>query len=198
MEILFIILFLVLATPIGGRAAGFVGLTFWTPYFLYVGMLFNVIRIITRYANHRQTSLRFGYSYKFCIMVLKNLYSFEEVVKIMKGVRFDKPHDYICDCDKKLPKAEQTNFKVRFLTAEEQAELRDAMYSVTGMGASRSEKFLTGTVAIKALEIGLQGWDKFTYDNGEDIPFSKENFSAIPPKERDEIANYIRGIEEEE
>jgi len=131
-------------------------------------------------------------------MVLKNLYSFEEVVKIMKGVRFDKPHDYICDCDKKLPKAEQTNFKVRFLTAEEQAELRDAMYSVTGMGASRSEKFLTGTVAIKALEIGLQGWDKFTYDNGEDIPFSKENFSAIPPKERDEIANYIRGIEEEE
>ena len=198
MEILFIILFLVLATPIGGRAAGFVGLTFWTPYFLYVGMLFNVIRIITRYANHRQTSLRFGYSYKFCIMVLKNLYSFEEVVKIMKGVRFDKPHDYICDCDKKLPKAEQTNFKVRFLTAEEQAELRDTMYSVTGMGANRAEKFLTGTVAVKALEIGLQGWDKFTYENGEDIPFSKENFSAIPPKERYEIANYIRGIEEEE
>lgn len=116
----------------------------------------------------------------------------------MKGVRFDKPHDYICECDKKLPKPEQTVFKVRFLTAEEQAELRDIMYSVSGMGANRSERFLTGTVANKALEIGLQGWERFTYDDGTDIPFSKENFSSIRPKERDEIANYIRGIEEEE
>ena len=37
-----------------------------------------------------------------------------------------------------------------------------------------------------------------SFDDGSDIPFSRENFSAIPPKERDEIANYVRGIEEEE
>ena len=198
MEILFIILFLVLATPIGGRAAGFVNITFWTPYVLYVSTLINVIRVITRYANHRQGSLKFGYSYKFCIMVLKNLYSFEEVVRIMKGVRFDKPHDFVCECDKKLPKPEQTVFNTRFLTADEQAELRDAMYSVSGMGANRSEKFLTGTIANKALEIGLQGWTNFKYEDGTEIPFSKENFSSIAPAERDEIANHIRGIEEEE
>ena len=195
MEILFAILFLFLVSPVFTvRAVEFVSITFWTPYFLYVSIQFKVILVILGYANHRQKSMKFGYSYKFCTIVLRNI--FRRVA--MKGVRFDKPHDYICECDKKLPKPEQTVFKVRFLTAEEQAELRDIMYSVSGMGANRSERFLTGTVANKALEIGLQGWEGFTYDDGADIPFSKENFSSIRPKERDEIANYIRGIEEEE
>jgi len=190
--------FISLILQSSGRAAGFINITFWTPFILYVGILLQLIFVISRYANHRVDSMRFGYSYKFCTKALRSLYSTKEVVKIMKGVRFDKPHDFVCECDKKLPKPEQAVFKVRFLTAEEQAELRDTMYSVSGMGANRSEKFLTGTVANKALEIGLQGWTNFKYEDGEDIPFSKENFSAIPPAERDEIANHIRGIEEEE
>ena len=198
MEILFVILFLALATPIGGRAAGFISVTFWTPFILYVSILLQAIFVINRYANHRAASMKFGYSYKFCTKVLRNLYSFEEVVSIMKGVRFDKPHDFVCECDRKLPKPEQTVFKTRFLTADEQAELRDAMYSVSGMGANRSEKFLTGTIANKALEIGLQGWTNFKYEDGAEIAFSKENFSSIAPAERDEIANHIRGITEEE
>lgn len=117
----------------------------------------------------------------------------------MKGVRYEKPHDYVCKCDEKLPKPEQTVFKVRFLTAPEQAELRDIMYSVKGIGAARKEAFLTGSAALKALEYGLQGWANFNYgDSGEPIPFSVDNFSCIPPTQRDEIANHIRGIEEGE
>jgi hypothetical protein len=191
-------MFLMFCTPVRRGATEFIGITFWTPFILYVSILLQLIFVISRYANHRVESLKFGYLYKFCIKALRSLYSTKEVVSIMKGVRFDKPHDYVCECDKKLPKAEQSVFKVRFLTAEEQAELRDTMYSVSGMGANRSEKFLTGTVANKALEIGLQGWEQYTFEDGADIPFSKENFSTIPPAERDELANHIRGIEEEE
>ena len=195
MEIFFVILFFFLVSPVFTvRTAEFVNTTFWTPYILYVSIQYMVVLFALRYANHRQRSLMFGYSYKFCTIFLK--FFMRRVA--MKGVRFDKPHDYVCECDKKLPKEEQTLFKVRFLTAEEQAELRDIMYSVSGMGANRSEKFLTGTVANKALEIGLQGWERFSFEDGSDIPFTRENFSAIRPKERDEIANYIRGIEEEE
>ena len=198
MEILFIILFLIFSTPLYGRAAGLFNFTFWIPYLLYVDVQFRIIRLMISYIGCRAESWKFGYSYKFCTMTLKSLLKSEEVVKVMKGVRFDKPHDFVCKCDSKLPKPEQTIFNVRFLTADEQAELRDLMYSVSGMGANRSEKFLTGTVANKALEIGLQGWKGFTYDDGADIPFSKENFSSIPPAERDEIANHIRGVEEDE
>jgi len=117
----------------------------------------------------------------------------------MKGVRFDKPHTYFCKCDDGKPDAEKTKFQVRFLTAKEQAKLRDQMYSVSGIGAARNEKFLTGTSALTALEMGLVGWENFKFeDNGEVIPFSAANFSCIPPKERDELANYIRGAEEGE
>jgi len=117
----------------------------------------------------------------------------------MKGIRFDKPHEYVCKADRKSPKADRTAFEVRYLTADEQAEIRDAMFNVTGIGNARREKFLTGSSALMALKKGLLGWKNFVYaDTGEKIEFNVENFSCIPPAERDEIANYIRGIEEDE
>jgi len=114
----------------------------------------------------------------------------------MKGIRFDQVHSYVCKCDKGSPVLEQTSFKVRFLTASEQANLRDDMYEVAGVGTKRTEKLKTGSSTQKALELGLKGWENFKFDNGEEIPFSLDNFSCIPPNERDEISNYIRGVEE--
>ena len=117
----------------------------------------------------------------------------------MKGVRFDKPHDYVCKCDENKPDKEKTVFQVRFLTAKEQAKLRDEMYSVSGIGATRAERFLTGTSSLMALSMGMLGWKNFGYeDDGTDIVFNTDNISCIPPKERDELANYIRGSEEGE
>ena len=116
----------------------------------------------------------------------------------MKGVRFTEPHDFVCKCDETLPEEERTSFKVKFLTKEQQAEIRDIMYSVKGIGAARQEKFLTGSAVLKALEYGLVGWKNFKFDDGTDIVFSKENFSCIPPAQRDELANHIRGITEGE
>jgi len=143
-------------------------------------------------------NVEFGYHLKLCLK-LQYLLFFLMEGRNMKGLRFDKPHTYFCKCDEGKPDTEKTKFQVRFLTAKEQAKLRDQMYSVSGVGASRNEKFLTGTSALMALEMGLLGWSNFKFDDtGEEIPFNATNFSCIPPKERDEIANYIRGAEESE
>ena len=156
-----------------------------------------IIKKIFEFLVKRADIYKFGYAFKVCLIILK-FKIFTEVLDNMKGVRFDKPHDYVCKGDRDLPREQQTVFRVQYLNAKEQAELRDMLYGVSGMGETRSEKFLTGTVALKALKFGLKGWDNFNYDDtGEPIPFNEENFSCIPPKERDEIATHIRGTEGE-
>jgi len=135
----------------------------------------------------------FGYAYKIQTKVI--VFLLKEVFD-MEGIRFDEIHDYVCKCDRAVPEAEKAIFRVRFLTALEQAQLRDEMYSVSGIGEGRSEKFLTGTSALKALKIGLKGWANFNYKDKSPIEYNEANISAIPPAERDEIANYIRGTEE--
>jgi hypothetical protein len=139
-----------------------------------------------------------GYGLKVALKLQRYLIGkYEE--EQMKGVRFDKPRDYVCKADRKLPDDEQTVFKVRFLTAQEQADLRDEMYKVTGFGEGRKEMLLTGTVALKALEKCLLGWENFYFEDDEEpVEFNKKNISCIPPTERDEIANYVRGVQEEE
>lgn len=141
---------------------------------------------------------RLGYGLKLAIKIHCYVVKKLEEEEPMKGIRYDKPHDYVCKCDRKKPEKEQTRFKVRFLTAPEQAELRDMIYSVQGFGDKRNERFLSGTISLEALKIGLKGWENFTHEDGEEIPFTVDNFSCIPPAERDEIANYIRGVPEEE
>lgn len=164
-------------------------------YFLWLKLVVEMARALHRHAIR---DFRLGYGLKLALKI--NLYVAKQLEEEepMKGIRFDKPHDFVCKCDEGKPKKEQTVFHVRFLTAKEQADLRDRVYNVSGFGEKRSEKFLSGTIALEALRIGLKGWENFNFDDGEPIPFTEDNFSCIPPRERDEIANYIRGIPEEE
>jgi len=172
---------------------------YWFPYFIYLCCLIKFYDFVTIFAKDRVITRKLGRSYKLAIKLLNILTKTWEVKRIMKGVRYNVPRDYVCKCDKKLPKEDQTIFRVRFLTTEEQADIRDGLYGVTGVGASRKEVLKTGSTTYKALELGLLGWENFKYeDTGEAIPFSIENFSCIAPAERDEIANYIRGINETE
>jgi len=193
MEFLFLIFILTLAT-FNVRAQ----LLFWAPYFIYCWILFLILLFSELRMCRLIKEWRLGYKYKVFAKLSKALLNLQEVKEIMKGVRFDKPHGFVCKCDKGKPEEEQTTFNVRFLTATEQAQVRDEMYAVSGMGGSRKEKFLTGSAVLIALKMGLLGWTNFNYeDTEESIEFSVANFSCIPPSERDEIANYIRGIEEE-
>lgn len=182
----------------GWRVARLARAIFLFPIVTYTFINFLIILIFDCAVSRMVKQWKFGYIFKFCTMVVSNRLNLKEVQIIMKGVRFDKPHEYVCKCDIKKSKDERTSFKVRFLTAPEQADIRDAMYAVSGVGNARKERFLTGSSSLLALEKGLLGWENFNYeDSGEKIEFSSENFSCIPPAERDEIANYIRGIEEE-
>ena len=193
------LLFLLLHTVYVRGAAGLISITFWAPYIGYVSFVLFLIRMLDIFMINKAKCMKFGYTYKLCSKILLGLLNTREVVEIMKGVRFDKPHVYICKDDRELPSESQTRFKVKFLTAKDQAHIRDIMYNVSGMGKERSEKFLTGTAALKALEMGLVGWENFNYeDDGGEISFSKENLSCIRPNVRDEIANYVRGVEEGE
>lgn len=114
----------------------------------------------------------------------------------MKGIRAGKTIEYICKEDRELPKEDQTVWELKLLGAKEQAKLRDDLYEISGMGEGRTERFKTGSTALKALELGLKGWRNFRYDDGEPVPFSVENFDCIPPETRDELSNIVRGIKE--
>ena len=171
---------------------------FWIPYLSFINLNFFILIKLEKFIDKRVRLMEFGYWFKICIKVSYGLITFNLGGNIMKGVKFDQPHSYICKCDRDLGKEEQTVFMVQFLDAKQQAKLRDMMYSVSGVGNMRNERFLTGSAALKALEFGLKGWKNFKYeDSDEEIPFSEENVSCIPPTQRDELANYIRGIEEE-
>lgn len=186
----------------GGWLLQFIGLALFVSFSdALAWLLCNYCLGLMRQIKER--GYQFGYKYKIVLKIEKHFFTEEE--HIMKGVRFQQAHDYICKCDKDLPKDEQVVFQCRYLTAQEQADLRDMMYSVSGFGEKRSEKFLTGSSALMALRKGLKGWKNFNFmTNGsgeskeELVPFNEENFSCIPPEERDELANHIRGISEEE
>jgi len=181
------------------RSKVFVFKFFWFPLVAYVVANIIIIRLLSSYVSSKAKKWELGYIFKASNKIIRFLSKKKEVIAIMKGVRYDQPHSYVCKCDKKVPKEERTIFKVRFLTADEQAEIRDEMYKISGIGAGRQERLLTGSSSLMALKKGLLGWENFKYeDTGEPIEFSVDNFSCIAPAERDEIANYIRGIEETE
>lgn len=196
----FIIAFIILTLLTSSRRAYIAAiLVFWAPYIFYLRSIGMVYTKASEIARDRVSTRRYGYIFKLCLKVLKTILNMKEVDEIMKGVRYDKPHEYICEDDRQLANTKQTVFEVRYLTASEQAMLRDLMYKVAGVGAARKEQFLTGTMVLKALELGLLGWQNFKYeDSEEEIVFNQDNFSCIPPAIRDELANHIRGTEEGE
>ena len=58
----------------------------------------------------------------------------------MKAINSKTPHEFVTKAEKKLPPEKQTSFKVRFLTASQQAEIRDTLYNVSGLGKARKER----------------------------------------------------------
>lgn len=110
---------------------------------------------------------------------------------------------HVCKDDlentKKNPdeKKNETVFLLKPLSVQQQADLRDNMYKVSGIGKKRTEKFQTGTSEVDALKIGLLGWENFTNEKGDQVSFDKTNVSGmlemIPADARTELAAKIRG-----
>lgn len=109
-----------------------------------------------------------------------------------------KNRDYVVTDERKLPTKQQTVFKLKTLSAREIAELEDILYSretvVRDEGAVISEALTrkTGTYSLRALQMGLIGWENFLGHQDKPIPFDlKEHLDSIPRKYRDELATEI-------
>lgn len=110
---------------------------------------------------------------------------------------------HVCKQDlentKKNPeeKKNETVFLLKPLTVSQQANLRDNMYKVQGVGRKRKEMFQTGTSEVDALVLGLVGWENFKNEAGADVTFDKNNVPAmlemIPADARSELATKVRG-----
>lgn len=120
--------------------------------------------------------------------------------EIMKAINPNKEHTYVVKSERNLPDNQKTVFKVRYLTMAEQAEIRDSLYNVRGVGKARSERFQTGTADLETLKKGLKGWENFTDEEGKPLTFNAslitEMLNLIPPDARSELAAHIRGESE--
>lgn len=119
---------------------------------------------------------------------------------IMKAINPKEKNDYVCVDERSLPTKDQTVFEVTFLTAQQASKIRNELYSVTGVGAKRAERLLTGDNELKTLKSGLKGWRNFKNDKNEDVVFDASRvddmIDMIPPKYRTELAEYIGGNSE--
>lgn len=121
----------------------------------------------------------------------------------MKAINPKEIVEFISKEEKDLPQEEKTIFLVKFLTAYQNAKLRDELYDVTGAGKTRKETLKTGSADLKALKMGLKGWKNFKQDvdgKSVDIPFDGNDVESmldlIPPNVRNELADFIRGESE--
>lgn len=130
----------------------------------------------------------------------------QEKENYMKAIDPTQEHDYICKMEQKLidtskmSKDEATVFKVKYLTSREQAELRDNIYKVSGVGQKRSEKFGAGTMDLDTLRKGLKGWSNLTDSKGNQVAFESGKMDVmidkLPPDVRSDLASHIRGESE--
>lgn len=104
---------------------------------------------------------------------------------------------YVLKNERKLPSEEQSVFLIRVLKATEQAKLEDQMTSVNINTNIMSVGKLT--MELKALMIGLAGWENVKDKDGNEVEFmvdgrgkaKSENFDYLPQWARTELANAI-------
>ncbi len=110
-------------------------------------------------------------------------------------------HRYIPKVARKWPEKDRPVFLIKVLSAKEAAKLEDGMSDAVVNKKNRDDttvRIYGGTAVLKALEVGLKGWENFKTANGEDAPWREnngnprqENFDFIPVKIRSELAEAI-------
>jgi len=122
----------------------------------------------------------------------------------MKAVNSKTTENYIAECDRDLPESEQTIFKIRQLTVEQEAHIEDELGRVNQGGEFAIN---LGTQALLALNLGLADVENLVDDSGQAItmerdetkrylpgkirPWKNDSLSKIPRAVRNEVAQYI-------
>lgn len=122
----------------------------------------------------------------------------------MKPVQIFAESEYICECDRDLPEAEQTIFILCSLTIEQEAFIDDDMLDIHG-------KMKSGTLYNNLLNLGLKGVRNFKAnkkeikfkrdEKGVDLPgrlkpWNSKDLQRIPIRQRREIGAKIRTLGE--
>ncbi len=108
----------------------------------------------------------------------------------------------VCESDRDLSESEQNRFKIRALSAREQAQVQNESVAVSAGGGEASTTVKTGAWAIAVLNLGLLGWENFPPGEDDDLPFkaqgsatsrkvSDATLSRIPSTVRNELAAAI-------
>jgi len=99
--------------------------------------------------------------------------------------------DYVLKNDRKLPKEQQTVFKIKVLTARELAQIEDS-YSTIDMDGQFH--FKTGTRTLAILDVAVTGWENLKDKKEQPIPYDKGNanrWDYLRQDYRTELANFI-------
>lgn len=107
---------------------------------------------------------------------------------------------YVPKCERDLPVETQTVFLLRPLTARDAARMQDDIAEVmTGKKSENSTmKINSGSNVLRALELGLAGWENFKTNDGKDVEWRENNgkprpemFDCLPADIRRELAEVI-------
>lgn len=107
---------------------------------------------------------------------------------------------YIPKCDRDQPVENQTVFLLRPLTARDAARMQDDIAEVmTGKKSENSTmKINSGSNVLRALELGLAGWENFKTADGHDVEWREnagkprpEMLDCLPADIRRELAEVI-------
>ena len=110
----------------------------------------------------------------------------------------NKIHRYVPIVDRDLPEKDQLVLLVEPLSPEDNAKIRDKTYKATGLGKKRFEQFLTGSTELEVIIKCLKGWENFMDTDGNNIPFNAQNIGFLPGDILSEVANFARGIVDED
>ena len=117
--------------------------------------------------------------------------------------------------DRELPPGLRTTFWLKRLSAEENAQIEDAVEYGAKLNAKGEPgelliKTPRGTTAVEMLRVGLVKWENLLDEDGKPIPFTAPgddkmcpmvNIDQLSPAQRHELADAIeegRGLSEEE
>lgn len=120
----------------------------------------------------------------------------------MEAITPNSSFDYVCKADRDLPKEKQSIWKIKHLSAREEAIIEDAMGEMTKGG---NFAINLGSQALLALNIGLNGVEnfppskpiKFKRDESSMVPgtnirpWRDRDLSSIPKSARAELAKVI-------
>ena len=85
-------------------------------------------------------------------------------------------------------------FEYKMLSMEREAQLRDELIQISGMGDDRSEKYRMGKQDLDLIKTNVVGWRNLKDDEGNEIQFSgSKDLDMLDAKIREEMVRVIRG-----